>query len=74
MPYDTRYFSPWGRRENRNGTIEQSFKVWAIFTFLFFLISMLFGIIGLCCCCPYMTDTTFYDFFYQKFLQTFLMG
>lgn len=42
----------------------KSFRIWAIFTFLFFLLSMVFGLIGLCCCCPYLTDTSFYDFFY----------
>lgn len=67
-PYDPQRYSPWGRKEYRDHGVEESFRIWAIFTFLFFLISMVAGIIGLCCCCPYLTDTSFYDFFYQKFL------
>lgn len=62
--YDKDRYSPWGRKEHRSSAVEESFRIWAIFTFLFFLISMVAGIIGLCCCCPYLTDTSFYDFFY----------
>lgn len=57
-------YTPWGRKEYRSHGVEESFRIWAIFSFLFFLISMVAGIIGLCCCCPYLTDTSFYDFFY----------
>jgi hypothetical protein len=63
-----------GREEIVNTSIEQSFKVWGIWTFIIFLLSMLFGIIGMCCYCPYLADRSFHDFYYQKFIQTFLIG
>jgi hypothetical protein len=66
--YDKDRYSPWGRKEHRSSKVEESFRIWAIFTFLFFLLSMLAGIIGVCMCCPYLHDTSFHDFFYQKFL------
>lgn len=45
---------PGGRTEKRNGTIENSFKIWGIWAFIVFLLSMLVGIIGVCLCCPYL--------------------
>lgn len=70
-------YNPIGRKEHRNTSVEYSFKVWAVFSFLWFIIAMVAGMIGLCCCyCPHLEGkrTDWWDFFYQKLLQTFLMG
>lgn len=70
VPRDTAD-NPFNRKEHDNTSIQHSFKIWAIFAFLFFLISMVAGIIGMCCCyCPHLQgrNTDFWDFFYQKLL------
>ena len=69
--FDRENYSPWGRREHRNLSREHSFKVWAVFAFIFWLIAMLAGMIGVCCCrCPHLKgrNTDWWDFFYQKVL------
>ena len=63
---DREYYSPTGRREYRNGTIEHSFKSWAVVTLVLFLIAMIAGMIGMCCYCPHLRgrNTDWWDFFY----------
>lgn len=71
QPFDRENYSPWGRKEYRNKKIEHSFYVWAVFATLFFMIAMLAGLIGVCCChCPHLSgrNTDWWDFFYQKVL------
>ncbi len=65
--------SPSGRIEKRDSDVEKRFKRWGIATFFIFLVGILFGLIGLFYRCPYLNDFTFYDFYFQKFVQTVLM-
>ncbi len=65
--------TPWGRKYHRNIKVEKRFTRWGFATNAIFIASMVIGFIGLFLKCPYMSDTSFHDFYFQKYLQTFLM-
>ena len=58
------------RIEKRNEKVEKSFKVLGIFGFIFMVIAMAVGLLGILFCCEY-TDKP--KFLYQKWIQTFIM-
>ena len=58
----------------RDADVEKQFKNLGYAAAVIFFVSMAIGLFGLFYYCPCLTDRSFYDFYYQKFLQTFLMA
>ena len=58
------------REVRRDDDVEDSFETAGIFGFIFMVIAMFAGLLGTLLCCPYTDEPMF---FYQKWIQTFIM-
>ena len=58
----------------QNKNVKKAFGILGRIAAIIFFISMFIGLIGLFYKCKNITNTGFFDFYYQKFLQTFLMS
>lgn len=66
--------TPFGRVEKRDTKVEKRLKKLGHWTYGIYLASIILGMIGVFYKCPCLTDYNFYEFYFQKFVQTILMG
>ena len=60
----SKYELPNGRVQKRGKKTESFFKWLGIIGAWIFFLGILVGLYGICYRCPYMTDFTFYEFYY----------
>lgn len=58
----------------QNKKVKKAFGIFGIIAAIIFFLSMIIGLLGIFYKCKNIENKQFYDFYYQKFIQTFLIS